>query len=141
MKNEPLNANGKACLRCVLAASAPFTHEDGPETAGVPSRVSDSLGSPPAHKSRPARRLTLRDQQVIDDVFRARALRGDQIRVARFSDGADSRCQLRLTWMVQEGWLSTLPRKLVTDPAVYVLSRRSIRGNRLMRVRWGDEAF
>lgn len=86
-------------------------------------------------------RLTERDERILELVWRTRALRDDQIQVALFSPGARSRCQLRLTLLVRNRYLDRLPRRLVNEPAVYVLSRRSVVGNRLLRQCFGDAEF
>lgn len=128
---KPLNV----CSRGVLAASTDFTPELAPEQAGLSSLISDSLR--PAERRRSPKshsmRLTQRDRQIVDLVQRAKALREDQIRIALFSEGAASRCQRRLTLLVRNHYLDRLPRKNVNEPAIYILSRRSIAGNRLMR--------
>ncbi len=84
-------------------------------------------------------RLTQRDCQTVHLVLRLHALRDDQIQTALFSLRASSPCQRRLTRLVAHGYLDRLPRRYVNEPAVYVLSRRSITGNRLIRELWGEE--
>ena len=40
--------------------------------------------------------------------------------------------------MVAEQHLDTLPRQTVTEPTIYVLSRRSVAGNQLLQELWGE---
>ena len=76
--------------------------------------------------------LTERDRQVVQLVACAGALRGDQIQTAYFSlRPDDSRCQRRLTLLVQQRFLDRLPRQ-ANEPAIYVISRRSTPGRRLL---------
>ncbi len=76
--------------------------------------------------------LTERDRQVVQLVARAGALRGDQIQTAYFSlRPDDSRCQRRLTLLVQHRFLDRLPRQ-ANEPAIYIISRRSRQGRRLL---------
>ncbi len=85
--------------------------------------------------------LTPRDIQIVDLVFRMRALQDRHIQVALFSAGAASRLQRRLTLLVANRFLSRLPRSYVNEPAVYLLDRQSVEGNRLLRNKWGAAAF
>ncbi len=136
------------CSRPVLAASTPNAPNPpaGPPDAGceLPGRASPnsvSLGSGLPRASIPGLRLTERDCQIVELVFRTRALTGAQIQTALFSAGAASRCQLRLTKLVRNHYLDCLPRKAVNEPAIYVLSRKSVEGNRLLRERLGEEEY
>ncbi len=86
-------------------------------------------------------RLTERDCRIVELVFRTQALRADQVQVALFTPGGASRCQRRLTLLVRHRYLDRLPRETVNEPAVYVLSRRSVEGNRLVRERFGEEEY
>ena len=115
-----------------LAKSAPF--EPGPEREGPGLAVPH----PRAPGSRRPMRLTDRDVAILNLVLRARALRDDQIQLALFSPGNASGCQRRLTRLVGHRYLDRLPRRSVIEPAVYLLTRRSTRGNRLLRQVWGE---
>ncbi len=127
-----------------VAAVAPVSSfVIGVEPAGFPSPISNSLGrlQPVRQTIRRSMRLTERDCQIIDLICRTRALRDDQIQTALFGPGGRSRCQLRLTLLVRNQYLDRLSRRAMTAPAVYVLSRRSIKGNRMMRERLGEAEF
>lgn len=129
------------CSPSVLAASTACPSETALERPGLPSLIPDSLGPRRPRPLRSAMRLTERDRHINDLVLHARALTDDQVRVALFPPGAASRCQLRLTLLYRNHFLDRLPRKSVNEPAVYLLTRRSVNGNRLMRERWGEQEF
>lgn len=150
MKSDHL-LRDEACSPTVFAASTLNypTNGDIPGTGrrkrpGQPPLHSVPLrsGSAQCGTKRPAAfQLTDRDRQIVDLVFRYRAVRDDHVQVALFSPGAASRCQFRLTQLVRNGYLDRLPRRNVNEPAVYLLSRRSLAGNRLIREQVGEEAF
>ncbi len=129
------------CSGGVLAASTLSASECPLEPPGQPSLISDSLMPRPPRPAHSTMRLTNRDCDIIDLVLHTRALTDDQLRQALFPPGAASRCQLRLTLLYRNQYLDRLPRKSVNEPAVYLLTRRSVKGNRLMRERWGEQEF
>ncbi len=131
----------EVCSQPVPAASAGYSHYlalDGPR---LPSLAFGSLGPQLNPGPSLSMQLTDRDVAIIELVARYRAVRADQVQLALFSPGAASRCQRRLTLLVRNHYLDRLPRRQVSDPAVYILSRRSTLGNRLVRARLGDELF
>lgn len=136
-----VSGRGNPWPRPVLAATTVSVSEFAPEPPRLPSLISDSLGPRAGPRASSSMRLTERDERILELVWRTRALRDDQVQVALFSPGARSRCQLRLTLLVRNRYLDRLPRRLVNEPAVYVLSRRSVVGNRLLRQRFGDAEF
>ena len=84
-------------------------------------------------------RLTRRDIELIELVGRGQALTAKQLQIgAGHPLTSHGRFQLRLAWLVAEQYLDTLPRQAVTEPTVYVLSRRSVAGNRLLQELWGE---
>lgn len=138
-KNSP-RSREVVCSRAALAASAPIG-QFGP--AAPPNRRVTSSEPPTAAASSSWRstsmQLTARDARIVELVARAQALRDDQIQTALFTAGGASRCQRRLTLLVRHHYLDVLPRATVNAPFVYVLSRKSVNGNRLLRERWGEE--
>ena len=136
--------------RRVLAASTSRTAVSPDPPPDPLGEVHESLspGSAPVDERRgharaasSSMRLTERDARVVELVLHTQALTQKQIQIAEFSDGGDSRCQRRLTLLVQRTYLATLPRKTVIEPAVYVLNRRSVEGNRLLRERLGEAEY
>lgn len=144
MRNSRV-AEADVCSQSVLTASTVSTLRNSLRPTGDPSLVFDSLRTQPQRTAsdrydRPLN-LTERDMAIVDLVLRLRALTADQLQVAFFSDGAASRCQRRLTLLRRAGYLDVLAGRLVNQPAVYLLSRKSIAGNRLMRATWGEACF
>jgi len=131
----------KVCSPGVLAASTLSSFDSTTERPRLPSLVFDSLGHKSVADHKAAMRLTDRDRAIIELVARARALRDDQIQMALFSANSTSRCQRRLTLLVRNRYLDRLPGRSVSEPAVYVLTRRSTAGNRFVRAQWGEIAF
>lgn len=131
------------CSPAVLAASTHFTLKAAGERAELPLFWSPSQGNQPRRSSRQSagHRLTARDIEIVQLVHRYGAVRADQVQRVLFSPGAASRCQLRLTYLVQARYLDRLLRLRVNDPAIYVLTRRSTAGNWLLRARLGDAAI
>jgi hypothetical protein len=87
-----------------------------------------------------AKRLTERDCQIVELVGQSRALTVRQIQLGgEFPQHTDSRVQLRCQFLVQAGYLDTLPTCSVNEPAVYLLTRRSQAGLALLRERWGEQ--
>ena len=127
------------CSRPALAASTLSTPVSASNQHRLPSLIFDSLG--PQARSPRAIRITQRDQSIIDLIFRLRALRDDQVQTALFTVAGASLTQFRLTNLARLRYVDRLPRKRVNDPFVYLLTRRSTLGNRMMRQRYGDEAF
>jgi hypothetical protein len=78
---------------------------------------------------------------VIDLTFQLRVVTDQMVREALYPEGSDSRCQFDLTHLTRSGYLSTLPRERVNDPALYLLDRRSSSGTALMKERWGEQTF
>lgn len=126
-----------------LPRSTPFRSDPTPPT---PTHLIHPSSPDPSSRPdipTPTRsfRPTGRDVAIVDAVCRSRLLRDDQIQIACFSLNDDSGCQRRLTKLVRHGWLDRLPRQRVNDPYVYLLTRRSRTGNRLMRERYGDGRY
>jgi hypothetical protein len=140
MKND-LPSHSDPSARTVFTAHTASVPKSADERHRVPSFIPDSLGNGGRHLQPHPMRLTDRDCDIIDLVFHARALMRDQIEIALFPPSATTRSQTRLTALVRNHYLDTLPRRFVTDPAVYLLSRRSVAGNRLVRARWGEAEF
>ncbi len=155
MRSEFASTNNRMRSRGALTASTPSvrvprTGEPNPvrKRPELPSCDSVTLGSRRMRTTVTVRRvlwLTNRDHQIVELVLRAQALRDDQIQLALFSLrtrlGDDSRCQRRLTLLVRHRYLDRLPRRSASEPAVYVLSQRSVEGNRMLRERLGEEEF
>jgi Replication-relaxation len=125
-----------ASTRSPLAA---YPEAPGPSSSGSEPLAAAAVTCPPGRGD--PFRLTERDRQLIELVFQCRALCDDHVQVALFSPGAASRCQRRLTLLYQHRYLDRLPRRAVNDRAVYLLTRRSLAGNRLMREQHGEEEF
>jgi hypothetical protein len=135
MNRESLQPS--ASKQAVQTDWTPFTPDSGTDASGLPSLTNGSLGPHRRFSRSSAMRLTERDRAIIDLVFRAHAVRQDQVEIALFPLGSSAtRCQLRLRLLVRNRYLDRLPRKGATDPWVYVLSRRSSAGNRLIRERY-----
>ncbi len=84
-------------------------------------------------------RRTRRDIEVVELVGRGQALTAKQLQIgAGHPLTSHGRFHLRLAWLVAEQYLDTLPRQTVTEPTVYVLSRRSVAGNQLLQELWGE---
>jgi hypothetical protein len=130
-----------AYTRAVQAAWTLSVPKTPPEQPRRPSRMTHTLGPHSSPRRRSSLRLTDRDVAIVDAVFRMRALTADQLATALFPLAPNTRCQVRLRVLLAAHFLDRLPRQLVNEPAVYVLSRRSIAGNRLMRDRWGEAEF
>jgi len=133
----------KAYQPGVAAAATRLAFESAPERPGQLSCISDALKLPvPGRRraKRPAIRLTDRHYATVELVAQARALRTDQIQTALYPLGpnSSSACRRCLTKLLRHGYLDRLPRPSVNEPAIYVLSRRSVAGNRLLRERWGE---
>ncbi len=137
----PRFAPSQLCSRPVLTASTENPYEKGLEGPGLPSLTNSSLGPRTARQSKSSMRLTPRDVTIIELIARYRALVADHVRLALFSSGAASRAQRRLTLLVRNHYLDRLPRQSVNEPAVYLLSRRSYMGNRIIRAKFGDGIF
>jgi hypothetical protein len=87
-------------------------------------------------------RVEQRRRGMVEAVFRHRAPTRRQIEIAAdFPLSRHTRAPRALTQLVASRALDRLPRSSVIDPAVYVLSRRSVLGNRLMRAQWGEDVF
>jgi hypothetical protein len=130
-----------ASSRSVLAARTRGTHELPLERHELPELTS-SLGKPsPRRTSSTHVVLNDRDLAVVDLVFYARALTKQQIETAIFPAAKHTRCQRCLTRLVRIRALDRLARPSATDPAVYLLTRRSVLGNRFMRARYGETEF
>ena len=125
--------------RNALAATALSELENRLGSTELSSLVSGLLVD--RSKRAPKLRLTRRDEQIVELVFRCRALRADQIQTALFTPGNASGCQRRITLLQRNGYLDCLPRASVNEPAVYLLTRRSVKGNRLLRSRWPEDDF
>ncbi|TAK36762.1 MAG: hypothetical protein EPO21_01500 [Chloroflexota bacterium] len=140
---------GMVCSRHVLAASAPsqpiapvgtpFVDLGQPGSSRRMTKTAKSGRE--SRAAAPPMLLTERDREIIELVFRARAMRADQIQTALFTPGGSSRCQRRLTLLVRNRYLDHLPRTAVNAPAVYVLGQHSTAGNRLLRERYGDQEY
>lgn len=135
-----LDLDAGLCSTPVLAASTVFTPGAAAQRAEQSSLHAVPFG-PGSTRRSPSMRLTDRDCQIIDLILRARALYDRQIQTALFSPGGASRCQRRLTLLYRYHFLDRLPQRAVNEPAVYLLSRRSLRGKRLLRARWGESAL
>jgi hypothetical protein len=144
MKSKAATAS-KVCSPPVLTESTLSTPEIGIQQRDLPRSSSIRsvllLERGRSRTKRQVMRETLRRHQIVDLVFRMWALRGDQIKAVLYTKGGDSRCQRDLTLLVRNGWLDRLPRLSVNEPAVYLLTRRSAVGNRLMKERYGEVPF
>lgn len=141
MNSKPKPTSIEMCSPDVLAASTENPCKTGLNGPGLPSLTSSSLGPRAGRKSKSSMRLMARDIAIIELIAHYRALRADHVRVALFSPGAASRAQRRLTLLVRNHYLDRLPRQNVNEPAIYLLSRRSYMGNRIIRAKFGDEMF
>jgi hypothetical protein len=136
-----------AGLRGVLTASTPpslVSPRQSPELPRVVPLLSESpqprLHQPPDH-SPSQLRPTPHRLLVLSSLLRCRLLTGDQLKVAIYPPGGDSRCQYDLTQMVRHRWIDRLPRRSVIDKTVYLLSRKSTVGNEIVRLNHGEAAF
>ncbi len=85
--------------------------------------------------------LTARDVRMVELLGRSRVLLARQFQIAEFGLEHDSRCQARLTKLVADKWIDVMPGRVANQPAVYVLSRRSPNGIKLLKERWGEQEF
>lgn len=90
-------------------------------------------GREPRQRRRVAFVPTERDRQIVRWVHDAGATTREQVQRLLFSEGGRSRCQERLTLLVHHRYLDRLPGRRLNVPDVYVLSRRCVNGNRLLR--------
>jgi hypothetical protein len=93
-----------------------------------------------AAKLRPNLRLTDRDLRIITLLARLRVLRDADIQAAYFGHDHKS-CERRLRQLYDARYIDRLPRRSVTSPYIYLLGRRSVRANRILKERWGDQTF
>jgi hypothetical protein len=84
---------------------------------------------------------TARYVQIVDLLFHYRLLTADQIQLLLFTPNNRSGCHRTLTLLVKNSWISTLPRKSVNDPYLYLLTPKSSIGNRLMKAKYGESEF
>ncbi len=140
MKSNQAMSN-EAWTRPVDAASPPFMPAPAPAVPALSSPRSAQLGTRRRHANAPPLRLTQRDHDILHLVLRAQTLTADQIQTAYFSAGGRSRCQLRLKMLYEMRCLDRLPGRLVNEPDTYILSRRSVAGNRLLRQLLGEVEF
>lgn len=113
-------------------------------TASASSTNEMALTSP-APRSARRRSLRLRPTPryyaLVDLLYRYRCLTDSQIQFALFTPGNASGCQRTLTRLTRAHWIDRLPRRSINEPYVYTLSAKSTVGNRLMRDKYGVEAF
>ncbi len=84
-------------------------------------------------------RLTERDKQMVLLVAEGGVLTAEQLQIgAHHSLRHDSRCQARLTALVQQHYLAMLPRK-ATEKAIYVVNRKAYQGTRLLKECLGED--
>jgi len=83
-------------------------------------------------------RLTSRDLEMVELVGHGQAFTAEQLQIgAEHSLQSSGRCRLRCSLLVGDQYLDVLPRA-TREPAVYVLSHRSIVGNHLLQELWGE---
>ena len=95
-----------------------------------------AIGAKETKRERPRRRKFRpleRDRQVVRWVYEAEATTREQVQRLLFSSGGRSRCQERLSLLVQNRYLDRLEGRQPNQPDVYVVGRRSINGLRLLR--------
>lgn len=133
MRTEP----APVCQQDVYAAATHTAQETAPERSGPLSLRSASVEI--ARHPRAIRRLNERRRATVRLVMDCGPLLAQQIQTALYPLGPTNRtaCQRNLTALVRDRYLDTLPRERPTEPLIYVLSRRSVRGNRLMRAEAG----
>lgn len=76
---------------------------------------------------------TERDRQIVRWVGETGVATREQVQRLLFSEGGRSRCQERLTLLVQHLYLDRLEGRRANGPDVYMLSRRCVNGHRLLR--------
>jgi hypothetical protein len=86
-------------------------------------------------------RPTSRYFALLDLVYRCRALTDRQIAYALFPEGNFSGCKRTLTLLAKHKWIDRIPRQFVNQPYVYILSYKSIFGNRILKDKYGDKEF
>src|SRR3954452_13446941 len=79
--------------------------------------------------------MTERDVAIVEWVNAAQLATREQIQQLYFTAAGRSRCQLRLTFLTRQKFLDRLPRRSLSSPDVYYLSRHATRGLRLLRSR------
>src|SRR4051812_12707451 len=101
--------------------------------------------NPPSPRSARRRRSHLRPTDryyaLVDLLYHYRWLTDHQIHLALFPPGNASGCQRTLTALTRFRWIDRLPRRSVSEPYVYTLSKQSTVGNRLMRTKYGETHF
>jgi hypothetical protein len=97
--------------------------------------VRETIGR--AHAARHRRKTsfvpTARDREIVRWVHDVRVTTREQVQRLLFTEGGRSRCQERLTLLVRHRYLDRLPSGRANMPDVYVLSKRCVNGNRLLR--------
>jgi hypothetical protein len=91
-----------------------------------------------ARRRRGQFRPLARDCEMVSWVYEADCATREQLTRLFFSAGARSRCQTRLTLLYRNRYLDRIEGRLPNQPDVYVVSRRSINGLRLLRARGQD---
>jgi hypothetical protein len=95
----------------------------------------------PTNSRLPVRRINDRDRRIVEGVSVMRLLTRDQVYVRDFETRVDSSCQRSLTRLVRDRWLDTLPGRRPWEPAIYLLTRHSVRGNEYIRTLHGEAEF
>jgi len=83
--------------------------------------------------------LTSRDVEVVRWVYDARVTTREQIQRLFFTVGGRTRCQHRLSLLLKHRYLDRLESRPASTPDVYLVSRRSFRGVRLLRASGLDD--
>lgn len=135
MRNSGLKdgvADGVTTAR-VIATEGRYKHDmmDGIGVDGV----RETIGGARAVRRRTTAsfRPTARDREIVRWVHDVRVTTREQVQRLLFTEGGRSRCQERLMLLVRHRYLDKLPSGRANVPDVYVLSKRCVNGNRLLR--------
>jgi hypothetical protein len=77
---------------------------------------------------------TERDREIVKWIAEVQVAKREHVQAVFFGPGGRARCQDRLKVLSENKYLDRLPRRAPTDPFVYYVSRRSLKGLRLLRV-------
>lgn len=92
-------------------------------------------GVAPSRLRRRRRRIaiTSRDEEIVRWVHSVGVTTREQVQKLFFGRGGRSRCQHRLTLLYRERYLDRYPDRTRNSPDIYLISRRSVKGVRLLR--------
>ncbi len=85
------------------------------------------------HRGSSTLRLNARDKAIVQWVYSAHLATREQIQRLLFTSGGRSRCQDRLTQLFRHRYLDRLSNRLVNQPDVYMVSKKAVKGLRLLR--------